>query len=520
MELNNLYNFKNPIKHFINIDNVNFPHDIANFSTSNLCWTVPINISIRKFDNTHRTLKMPNMLNFKRALLCYDTMPHFRTIKDVDPIHKRLSANIETGDFSTGEYDNQLEEDFERLSVYDNLIRLDIKDFYNRLYTHNLDFGGLQESFLTNLNAGRTAGLILGNYLSLYFAEMYLGKVSLEIQSKIVESGIECDFSYDFYFYCNEGDNESLVEIFENVLQDHELERNSKIEIWTYGSFNNYNMIARYWKKVMAHCNIRFKSDSENNKMYFVNQIVYRMSQLADEKLRKTFVNNFFKTEYFKDLDLDKFQIKNYDYHQLCFIFKSSPEVLLYTINKFNNMSRFDKSKIEKFLTVRYMESLKHPYHEEQLYYYFALKTLGYDSTLNHASDDAIKSRNQLLISYYLKDDFFNSSQINTLKRFKDEKYWFQNYHLILYVSDMRVNLNISIEEYLIPKKACDTPARPQKATYLNFYERNINSGIALIKEICDVNDEVENYLDLKIHEAREAYESECNDDEDIDFDI
>ena len=70
----------------------------------------------------------------------------------------------------------KLENDFEELCVYDNLIKLDIKEFYGRLYTHYLDFNGLPDRYITNMNFGATNGLIMGNYLSLYFAEQHLAK--------------------------------------------------------------------------------------------------------------------------------------------------------------------------------------------------------------------------------------------------------------------------------------------------------------------------------------------------------
>lgn len=48
MNLNNIYNFKNPVKHFINIDELAFPQDIQNFNLDKLVWTEPIKFRIRK----------------------------------------------------------------------------------------------------------------------------------------------------------------------------------------------------------------------------------------------------------------------------------------------------------------------------------------------------------------------------------------------------------------------------------------------------------------------------------------
>lgn len=37
-------------------------------------------------------------------------------------------------------YDYQLENDFKELSIYDNLIKLDIKSYYGRVCTHHIEF--------------------------------------------------------------------------------------------------------------------------------------------------------------------------------------------------------------------------------------------------------------------------------------------------------------------------------------------------------------------------------------------
>lgn len=128
------------------------------------------------------------------------------------------------------------------------------------------------------------------------------------------------------------------------------MERSDKKAIWTYESFNNHNLVARYWKKLIAHCNIRFNPNKDNNKLYFINQMVYRMSKLDDDKLKKVFVNNVFKIRYFRELKLDKFQVKEYDYHQLCFLLKFSPESMLYATDRFADMQAFDNQKCIAFL--------------------------------------------------------------------------------------------------------------------------------------------------------------------------
>ena len=41
MDYNNIYNFKNPIRHFINIDNIIFPTSPASIDIDDTCWTKP-----------------------------------------------------------------------------------------------------------------------------------------------------------------------------------------------------------------------------------------------------------------------------------------------------------------------------------------------------------------------------------------------------------------------------------------------------------------------------------------------
>ena len=113
MDYNNIYNFKNPIRHFINIDNIIFPTSPASIDIDDTCWTKPIKFTIRKNDNSFRTLKLPNIISLTCAYEHFKTFPHFDDPQQLDTSHKRLSVRLNTGDFAIGEYDVQLENDFE-----------------------------------------------------------------------------------------------------------------------------------------------------------------------------------------------------------------------------------------------------------------------------------------------------------------------------------------------------------------------------------------------------------------------
>lgn len=230
MAFNNLYSFKNPVKHFLDIDSMILPHDIANYDLNFFSWVAPFNFRIKKHDDSYRILKIPNVLNFVRAYEQLKGFLNFKDIQSMDMDCKRLSANINTEDFEEEEYDRQLEEDFDRLCIYDNMLQMDIKEFYERIYTHNLGLEYNNEKFFYNMNLGETNGLIMENYLSLYLAEKYLTEISNDLKKSFSNMNIECEFSYfsdNFYFFTNKNNNEEIVKVFDKVLEKYGLERNS-----------------------------------------------------------------------------------------------------------------------------------------------------------------------------------------------------------------------------------------------------------------------------------------------------
>lgn len=515
MSYNNIYNFKNPIRHFINVDKLIFPTNISSLNIDDTCWTLPIKFRIQKNDSSFRTLKLPNILQTICAYEHLKSFPEFTCPQNLDLDHKRLAPEMDTGDFKIGEFDKQSENDFNNLCIYDNLLRLDIKEFYGRIYTHYLDLQGQPDRYITNLNMGATNELIMGNYISLYFAEQHLSKISSHISAELTRLDISCDFSYfsdDFYFFCNKHDNETIISIFDRTLEAFGLERNTaKLEIWDYSTYNKDNLMTRYWKKINYYCNTHFSSTSNNNKLVFINQLIYRSSSLRTEKQKRVFINNFFKGKYFRELKTRKYEFRDYDYHQLCYLLRTSPESMLYSLDVLEKIPNFDKNHMKKFFDVRYQEALNHSFHDVQLYYYYAINQLGFSDIISKYTVQVLHSENQVLISYYLLNDLFDTSQLTTLKQCTDEQFWFQSYHLILKCSDLYSNIDRSIEDYLLPNTIRPMPsekasAAVRRTTYNSFYKQNLSNSIDLINSIPEVMQEIHEYLDLRFVEETLLY--------------
>lgn len=191
---------------------------------------------------------------------------------------------------------------------------------------------------------------------------------------------------------------------------------------------------------------------------------------------------------------------------------KYSPEVMLYMADSFASMDNFDKQKVYKFFEVRYIESLKKNFNEEQLYYYYAIKIFGFEDIVAKGKKLVLISNNQILISYYLQDGIFEIDDIDYLKTLSDEQYWFQNYHLILCCAGLNNDLEESIEKYLVPQKVklayCDKQNKLQKRqSYIDFYKKNLENGKYIIRNISNVKGEIIDYLNLKIAESEEFFE-------------
>lgn len=105
------------------------------------------------------------------------------------------------------------------------------------------------------------------------------------------------------------------------------------------------------------------------------------------------------------------------------------------------------------------------------------------------------------MISYYLKDGLFSEDQINSLKPLDNEKFWFQNYHLILYTPELLSDLDESITKYLIPQRAS---TERRKERYKKFYKDNLTLRKAIINEIPVVTENIEDYLEKRHQELIE----------------
>lgn len=500
--LNNLYNFKNPIRHFFNLNNIKFD-GLEDLTVEDLCWTAPAKFKIFKTENSQRTISFSNILNFYHAIKCFQDESNFYAIKRMSR-RKRVSPDLTIGEFSALSYYTAIQRDVFNLTKYDKLLIMDIKSFYGRIYTHDFGFNLTKERRITSLNRGRTNGLLLGSYLSLYLAETFLIKLEEKLSTQLQKQNIDCHYEYfsdDFYFFCNSTDIDKIKEIFSKVLDEYELQVNyDKTTIFDFEEYSKSNNLEKLWMKII-------KQSEESDKRVrglpkggrlremvahypvFFTQLVYRLSQISDLKYKRIFLANFFKTYYFNNIDPELFTLSDSDFNYICYIYKLMPETILYSIDKVKLMKDFNISKFKDFAFSRFKSTLQTEKFEEQIYFYYAIKICGFDAELNAFKEVVLQSKNQILISYFIMDGIIQKADYQAFLDNCKEEEWLQNYHYLLQHEKENI-------EILMPAAALK---ERQKNSYKSFYELNLRNNVAMLKSIEEVKRGIQSCIESKI---------------------
>lgn len=169
------------------------------------------------------------------------------------------------------------------------------------------------------------------------------------------------------------------------------------------------------------------------------------------------------------------------------------PETILYSLYKIKEMNGFNLEKFKDFVISRFRSALANSRNDEQVYLYYAIKVCGFIDVLVDFKELVMKSRNQVLISYFLldkiilKDDYICNGVEN------QEDKWLQNYHYLLLYDKDNVDL-------LLPQKI---KRESQKESYRLFYKKNLDNGIPILKPIEEVSMAIDEFISNKIDSYR-----------------
>ena len=97
--LNYLYNFKNPIRHFFNLDSFKFDNS-ETLKFSDLCWTTPVKFKVFKTEDSNRTISFPNILNFYHTIKTFEGEANFYSIERMEENFNIFDFELTEGDMS------------------------------------------------------------------------------------------------------------------------------------------------------------------------------------------------------------------------------------------------------------------------------------------------------------------------------------------------------------------------------------------------------------------------------------
>lgn len=522
MRLNYYYNFKNTIRFFIDIERL----DYSKIQQDKTSWVEPFKFRLRKDENSFRTLQIPNIYNFKLAYDYYKSEISkfgydFENLESLDS-HKRMIISYELGEFKENSYDEWQLKDYNQLINYDLLIRCDIESFYDNIYTHYIFNDVTNDLYidkpLSHMNNGRTGGIIMGNYISLFAAEVLSKRISARFETRITELDIDCNFSYfsdDFYIFTSKENKDKVLKIFDEVLEEFGLEKNEdKLVVFDYLKYTSEDVIEKYWKKITRECkNQQYMQRMEiengvrkfDSNLFFTNQLIYRLDKLDDYRKKRVFIVNFFKSAFFRTIDFSNTYLNEYNYHQILYLIKEFPEISLYIDRILDSFEDFKSAKFISKIINFYNKSLSLNFHDEQLYLYYLLYKLGATEKIKNEEMNmkVLNSKNYILISYYIVNGMFDTNELNIIKGYSDESYWLVYYYLILNDQNLFSDLEKSITKYLIPKSAKSDDV---KNAYKDFYMDNLTVKNDILVPLENVINNLEAYFNEK-HKKEESEE-------------
>ena len=174
--------------------------------------------------------------------------------------------------------------------------------------------------------------------------------------------------------------------MFDEVLEEFGLEKNEiKVEFYDYLTYTCNDVIEKYWKIITRKSKSQqFSQNTKialgklkyNNNLFFTNQLIYRLNKLDDYRKKRVFIVNFFKGEFFRNIDFSRTYFNDYNYHQILYLIKEFPEIILYIDKILNSFEQFRSEDFINQIIRFYERSLLLDFHDEQLYYYYLLHML------------------------------------------------------------------------------------------------------------------------------------------------
>lgn len=340
----------------------------------------PINYSIPRLKNTRRKLAIPNpFFQFKLSETLVDNWIKIEEI-----------LNTSTNSLSKPLIKTNGERAIERLYPYSEiaiqillysfskkyLLKLDISRFYSTIYTHSIPwafhgkalakqetgdslFGNKIDKFIRKCQDNQTLGIPTGPDTSFLLSELIGIRIDNKIKEKLEEKITFFRYMDDYFFFTkNLEEVEKVINIFNETIQEYELEINpEKTEIKPLPQSIEFEWVSELRKFIFSKNDKHQRIDMIN----FFNKVI-----IFNEKFPKDFVFKYAlnKIKYIK------FNKVNWDIFQsfllnIMSIEPSTIQVILDIFLKYDSIKyKIEKYKLQEVIydMLEYHSKYKHNY--------------------------------------------------------------------------------------------------------------------------------------------------------------
>lgn len=262
-----IFNFENLAKYLT----ANYEIIKENYFTSGYenC-TEPINFTIPKSKYARRQYKLPNIYSYiDLAIYMIENKHEFISIF-LDNKHSMSKF------FNLFEYNFNFTQEMNKtlLQGGDNVLNIDLSNFYHSLYTHSIPwvimgkenakakkkggFANQLDKLITKCQNDETHGIPTGNMLSRIITELYMCYIDKEMEySGYIYSRYVDDIIYS---YTIEDSREKFIRDFNNICIRYELKVNdskTKINRFPYENLNNKYNISNYFNRLTKNSEVK-----------------------------------------------------------------------------------------------------------------------------------------------------------------------------------------------------------------------------------------------------------------------
>lgn len=328
----NNYVFQNKYKEYFCEDLYKLKNLINDSISQEKFKTLNYNI-VGIFNNKERVISFPNIFTYTYSVKKISSAVNQNFGRLNNSQYNTMKIDFENRKFQSNSFSQSLEKKLTLLlNKYDFMYKIDISQFYNRIYTHVFTklegdrANGAIDKYIRLYNNSKTNSLLLGNVLSTLAANEIMDDMCIKIKRVLEINDIDDYkieyFSDQFYIYYNEKVHSKKIlnivkEIIEksyfefevneedSVIYNHEkltLLREFKRE---QDSLYEIQKIERRDERFFEYCDSNYSNDKLN---HFFNSLIETYYKLPLNK-RKTFIEVILKRVFSSAINLLRLEI-------------------------------------------------------------------------------------------------------------------------------------------------------------------------------------------------------------------